>query len=216
MRPLVRIPQRMRPSEVDVGRGKVAEEAGRAASWSGRGRRGRGRRGPEVEALAFGDGQRVGVTVPGPGFGGGAGSWRRRRRRGGGRGCLRCGRCPAGAGSRPQPRRIEEGADELLLGGGLVYGVEGCGVLEEGLGVGAEGFEVGGLGEGFLPGGGAEDAFFEKVAGEKLAGHWLRGLWGVGGVCGLVYPRGGCCASSGGWRVRGMSTREGRGKLAGR
>ena len=66
---------------------------------------------------------------------------------------------------------LEEGADELHLGGGLVQGVEGGGVLEEGAGLGAEGIEVYGLGEGFLPGGGVEDAFFEKVVGEKLAGH---------------------------------------------
>ena len=61
---------------------------------------------------------------------------------------------------------LEEGADELHLGGGLVQGVEGGGVLEEGAGLGAEGVEVCGLGEGFLPGGGVEDAFFEKVVGE--------------------------------------------------
>ena len=80
--------------------------------------------------------------------------------------------------------QIEEGADELLLGGGLVQGVEGCGVLEAGAGLGAEGVEVGGLGEGFLPGGGAADAFFEKVVGEELAGHWS---WDVGG--GLRFRR---------------------------
>ena len=57
---------------------------------------------------------------------------------------------------------IEEGADEFLLGGGLVDGVEGGGVFEEGVGLGAEGVEVGGLGQGFLPGGGVEDAFFEE------------------------------------------------------
>ena len=51
---------------------------------------------------------------------------------------------------------------------------------------------------GFLPGGGVEDAFFEKVVGEELTGHWQL-LVGVGGVCGVVYPRGGCCASSGGY-----------------
>ena len=68
--------------------------------------------------------------------------------------------------------QIEEGADELLLGGGLVYGVEGGGVLDKGVRLGAEGVEVCGLGEGFLPGGGVEDAFFEKVVGEQLTGHW--------------------------------------------
>ena len=42
------------------------------------------------------------------------------------------------------------------------------------MGVGAEGFEVCGVGEGLLPGAGAEDAFFEKVVGGDLAGQWLR------------------------------------------
>ena len=93
---------------------------------------------------------------------------------------------------------FEEGADELLLGGGLVYGVEGCGVLEEGVGLGAEGFEVCGLGEGLLPGAGAQDAFFEKVVGEKLAGHWLRVCGGWVWDFGVVHSRGGCCASFGG------------------
>ena len=40
--------------------------------------------------------------------------------------------------------------------------------------LGAEGVEVGGLGEGFLPGGGVEDAFFKEVVGEKLTGHWIQ------------------------------------------
>ena len=73
------------------------------------------------------------------------------------------------------------------------------GFFEEDAGLGAEDVEAGGLGEGFLPGGGVEDAFFEKVAGEKLTGHcpWIVG---VSGVCGVVYPRGGGCAS-----FRGLS-----------
>lgn len=50
-------------------------------------------------------------------------------------------------------------------------------VFEEGVGLVAEGVEVGGLGQGFLPGLGVEDAFCEKVTGEKLAGH---GSWFVG------------------------------------
>ena len=45
------------------------------------------------------------------------------------------------------------------------------GFLEKGEGLGAESIEFCGLGERFLPGGGVEDAFFEKVAGEQLAGH---------------------------------------------
>lgn len=46
-----------------------------------------------------------------------------------------------------------------------------CCVFEKGVGLVAEGVEVGGLGQGLLPGLGVEDAFFEKVTGEKLAGH---------------------------------------------
>ena len=56
--------------------------------------------------------------------------------------------------------QFEEGADELHLGGGFVDGVEAGGFLEKGEGLGAEGVEVCWLGEGFLPGGGVEDAFF--------------------------------------------------------
>ena len=68
--------------------------------------------------------------------------------------------------------QFEEGADELLLGGGLVDGVKVGGLLEEGVRLGAEGVEVCGLGQGFLPSGGVEDAVFEKVVGEQLARHW--------------------------------------------
>ena len=181
MRPLVRMPQRMRPSEADVGGGQVAEElgvgrAGRAAIVAVAVVEG------EAEALAFGDGEGIGVAV-GAGFGGGAGL-------GGGVGeeevigdvfvavAALLGQVVGPA------EEFEEGADELLFGGGLVDGVEGGGVLEEGLGVGAEGFEVGGLGEGFLPGAGAEDAFFEKVVGEELSGHWLRVCGGWVGILG--------------------------------
>ena len=67
--------------------------------------------------------------------------------------------------------QVEEGADELLLGGGFVDVVEGGGVVDEGLGVGAKVVEFCGLGEGFLPGVGEEDTFFEKVVGEELTRH---------------------------------------------
>ena len=62
--------------------------------------------------------------------------------------------------------QFEEGADQFHLGGGFVDGVEVGGFFEKGEGLGAEGVEVCGLGEGFLPGGGVEDAFFEEVVGE--------------------------------------------------
>ena len=175
---------------VDVGGGEIAEElgvrrSGRVAVVAG-----------QVEALALGDGEGVGISI-GAGFGGGAG--------------LGVGvgeeqvigdvfvAVAALLGQVVGPaKELKEGADELLLGGGLVDGVEGGGVFEEGVGLGAEGVEVCGLGEGFLPGGGVEDAFFEKVVGEQMTGHWQL-LVGVGGVCGVVYPRGGCYASSGGY-----------------
>ena len=70
--------------------------------------------------------------------------------------------------------QLEQRADQLVLGGGLVDGVEAGGVVEQGERVGAEGFELRGIGQGFLPGLGAEDAFFEEVGGEELAGHWSR------------------------------------------
>ena len=69
--------------------------------------------------------------------------------------------------------QLEEGADQLRLGGGFANGVEVGGLFEKRVCLGAEGVEAGGLGEGFLPGGGVEDAFFEKVAGEELAGQRL-------------------------------------------
>ena len=104
--------------------------------------------------------------------------------------------------------QIEEGPDQLLLGGGLVDGVEVGGILDKGVRFGAEGVEVCGLGQGFLPGVGVEDAIFEKVVGEQLTGHceWLVGsgrrrcgwrlfadwLFGLGGgncrTCGLILP----------------------------
>ena len=90
-----------------------------------------------------------------------------------------------------------------LLGGGLVDGVEGGGVLDEGVRLGAEGFEVGGLGEGFLPGAGAEDAFFEKVVGEKLAGHWLRVCGGGLGFWGSLLARGLLCQFRGNGHPQG-------------
>ena len=53
--------------------------------------------------------------------------------------------------------------------------------MEKGECLGAEGVEVCGLGQGFLPGVGVEDAFFEEVVGEKLTGH-CKGLVGAGAV----------------------------------
>ena len=76
--------------------------------------------------------------------------------------------------------QLEHGPDQLLLGGGLVHRMKAVGLFEKGVGPGAEGVEVSGLGEGFLPGGGVEDALFEKVAGKELAGH---SRWFVAGGC---------------------------------
>ena len=70
--------------------------------------------------------------------------------------------------------QLEQRPDQLVLGGGLVDGVEAGRIFEKGERLGAEGFELRGLGQGFLPGFGAADAFFEKVGGEELAGHCLR------------------------------------------
>ena len=77
--------------------------------------------------------------------------------------------------------QLEQRTDQLLLGGGLVDGVKVGGIFEEGERLGAEGVEVWGLGQGFLPGVGVEDAFFEEVVGEKLTGH-CKGLVGTGAV----------------------------------
>ena len=75
-------------------------------------------------------------------------------------------------------QQFEQGANQLHLGRGFVDGVKVDGLVEQGERVGAEGAEDCGLGEGFLPSGGVQDAFFEKVAGEKLARH-CKGLVSV-------------------------------------
>ena len=77
--------------------------------------------------------------------------------------------------------QFEQRTDQLLLGGGLVDGVKVGGILEKGERLGAEGVEVWGLGQGFLPGVGVEDAFFKEVVGEKLTGH-CKGLVGASAV----------------------------------
>ena len=155
------------PVRVDVGGGQVAQDLAvrRAGLFSFAGVEG------QVEALALGDGEGVGIAL----------------RRGFGRGAV-LGRgiaeeqvvgdvfvvVAALLGQVVGPaEQLEEGADELLLGGGLVDGVEVGGLFEEGERLGAEGVEVGGLGQGVLPGAGVADAFFEKVAGEQVTGHWL-------------------------------------------
>ncbi len=68
--------------------------------------------------------------------------------------------------------QVEQRADQLLLGRGLVDGVKAGRVVEQGERLGAKGVKLRGFGQGGLPGVGVEDAFFEEVAGEKLAGHW--------------------------------------------
>ena len=124
----------------------------------------------QAEALALGDNQGVGVTFR-SGFGGGAGFG------------LYVGEeqmvgdvfvaVAALLGQIVDPtEQLKQGTDQLLLGGGLVDGVKVGGIIEKGMRLSAEGDEFRGLGQGFLPGIGAEDAFFEKVAGEKLARHW--------------------------------------------
>ena len=79
--------------------------------------------------------------------------------------------------------QFEERTDELLLGGSLVYGMKVGGILKKGESLGAEGVEVCGLGQGFLPSGGAEDSVFKKVVGEQLAWHWLV-VWESGFLVG--------------------------------
>ena len=67
--------------------------------------------------------------------------------------------------------QFEQGADQLLLGRGLVDRAKAGRIVEQGERLRAEGFELRGLGQGFLQGVGVEYAFFEKVGDEKLTGH---------------------------------------------
>ena len=73
--------------------------------------------------------------------------------------------------------QLEQRADQLLLGRGLVDRVKADRIVELGERLGAEGFELRGLRQGFPPGVGVEDAFLEKTGGEELAGHWRWQMW---------------------------------------
>ena len=73
--------------------------------------------------------------------------------------------------------QIQQGADQLLLGRGLVDRVKAGRIVEQTERLRAEGLDLRGLRQGFLPGVGVENAFFEKVGGEELAGHWRWQMW---------------------------------------
>ena len=133
-----------------------------------------------AEPFALGDGKGIGVAL---------------RSRLGGRACFRLGVAEqqmvvvvlvAVAALLRQEvgpaEQLQQRADQLLLGRGLVYRVKAAGVVEQGERLGAEGVKLSGIGQGFPPGVGVVDAFFEKIAGEKLAGHWQRGLLLMEGV----------------------------------
>ena len=163
------------PVRVDVGGGKIAEDlAVRRTGLVACVER-------QIEAFALGDGQGVGVSFGG-GFGGGKvfGFGIAEEQMIGDVFVV----VAALLGQIVSPtEQFEEGPDQLLLGGGLVDGVEVGGILDKGLRLSAEGVEVCGLGQGFLPGVGVEDAFFEEVVGEKLTGH-CKGLVAGALVCG--------------------------------
>ena len=92
-----------------------------------------------------------------------------RRRRAVGGGCPRCCRCPA--------EQLQQRSDQLMLGRSLVDRVKAGRIVEQGERLHTEGFELRGLRQGFLPGVGGVDAFFEKTGGKKLAGHWRWQMW---------------------------------------
>ena len=94
----------------------------------------------QIEALALGDGQGVGVSFGG-GFGGGKvfGFGIAEEQMIGDVFVV----VAALLGQIVSPtEQFEEGADQLLLGGGLVDGVKVGGVLDKGVRLGAEGVEV--------------------------------------------------------------------------
>ena len=70
--------------------------------------------------------------------------------------------------SSVQPKKFQQGADEVLFGLGFVGVVEGGEVVEEAAGGVTEGGEGGGLGAAL---GGGTDAVGEEVLGEEVAGH---------------------------------------------
>ncbi len=121
---------------VDVRGGQVAQDlgVGRAGLFSFAGVEG------QAEALALGDGEGVGITLRGRlGRGAALGLGVTEEQMIGDvfvavAALLRQVVAPA--------EQLEERADDLLLGGGLVYGVKAGGLFEKGEGLGAEGIEV--------------------------------------------------------------------------